>query len=136
VVFLSSSTLCNTSSYLTQSVHLISILLQHHISNLYRYSELLIQKRRIWTFSGKYFGAVINLCAAHSHNLDLCDICLWRTGVQEAHVYPTVIKMKRARISRGKFPPSQEGLAHQCKHCKVKPQKAFRTPPDTHPWGN
>jgi len=31
-------------------------------------------------------------------------------------------------------PPSQEGLAHECKRCKVKPQKAFRTttPPDTH----
>jgi hypothetical protein len=126
--FLPSSTVCNTSSFLTQLVHLISIVLQHHISNLYRCSELLIQKRQIWTFSGKYFGAVISLSAAHSH-LNLCDIYLWRTRVQEAHVYPTVIKMKRGK----KFPPPQEGLAHECKR-KVKPQKAFRTtpPPDTH----
>jgi len=31
----------------------------------------------------------------------------------------------------------REGLPHECKHCKVKPQKAFRiTPPDTHWWGD
>jgi hypothetical protein len=45
-----------------------------------------------------------------------------------------VIKMKRRRISRWKFPPSQEGLAHEFKWCKVKPQKVFGTtlPPGTH----
>jgi hypothetical protein len=81
---------------------------------------------------------VISLCAAHSHNLNLCDIYLWRTGVQEDHVYATMIKMKRGGISRGKFPPSQEGLARECKRCKVKPQRTLRTtpPPDTHRRGD
>jgi len=36
-IFLSTLTVCNTSSFLTRSVELISILLQHHISLIYRY---------------------------------------------------------------------------------------------------
>ena len=36
-IFLSSLTLCNTSSFLTRSVQMISILFQHHITNLSRY---------------------------------------------------------------------------------------------------
>ena len=36
-IFLSSLMLCNTFSFLTQSVQLISILVQHHISKLHRY---------------------------------------------------------------------------------------------------
>jgi hypothetical protein len=36
-VFLSSLNLCNTSLFLTESIQLISILLQHHNSRLHRY---------------------------------------------------------------------------------------------------
>ena len=40
-IFLSSLTLCNTSSYFIKSAQLISALLQHHMSELLRYSVIL-----------------------------------------------------------------------------------------------
>jgi hypothetical protein len=34
-------------------------------------------------------------------------------------------KDEKGIINRGKFPSSQKELAHECKLCKVKPQKSF-----------
>jgi hypothetical protein len=42
-------------------------------------------------------------------------------------------KDEKGIINRGKFPSSQEEIAHECELCKVKPKKSFiaTLPPDT-----
>jgi hypothetical protein len=79
-IFLSSFTLCNTSSFITRSVQLIfSILLQHHISKLSRYFWSTFPSVQVYI---RYSNKNRNYDIQDSVLLGYCAASLWGVVVQ------------------------------------------------------
>jgi hypothetical protein len=79
-VFLSSWPLCNTSYFLTQLDHLISILFQHQIANLYRCLNCLYRNDRHSKFQGSILGQLLD-CVQHIPITSTCVTFIY--GEQE-----------------------------------------------------
>jgi hypothetical protein len=96
-MFLSSFTLCNTSSFLTRSVQLIfSILLQHHISKLSKYfwSNLpnMLQYNFMRLFTERCFEREIFVCVWARASVRAC-LCVFVTEFRKWKAFYKSIDM-------------------------------------------